>query len=117
GENAVALRTWLLEQRSDLGRVRRAVDERVAEVDARDALLRTRRHAEVARDAALREDLDHAVDRLGAVHRRGRRALHDLDPLDLIQRDLLETRVRTRTRVRHRRMREHVLTRAVARRR
>src|SRR5688500_19717152 len=65
--DAVALRARLVEQAADLVRIGRALDEGVVQVDARDALLRTRRHPELARHTALREDLDHAVDGLGAV--------------------------------------------------
>src|SRR5690606_14263488 len=41
--------------------------------------------------ATLRDDLDHAVRRLGPVERRGGRALDDLDALDVVGVDVVQT--------------------------
>src|SRR5688500_2977120 len=44
----------------------------------------------IAGPVAPGEDLDHAADRLGAVQ-AGTRATHDLDALDLVDRQVLES--------------------------
>src|SRR6185503_8964813 len=58
---------------------------------ARGALLTPEAPARPARRALFRSDDDHAIRGIGAVQGRRRRALHDVDRLDLIHADVGKT--------------------------
>ena len=47
-----------------------------------------------AQASFLRDDLDHAGRSVGAIERRGRRSLHDLDALDVVRIQIVQRRDR-----------------------